>query len=167
MIEITPERPEDSAAVEILLDAAFGADRLSKMSYSYRRGVERLEALCLVARDDATIVGTIRYWPIAIGKTPALLLGPIAVSATHRSDGLGGVLIRRSLALAAELGHRFVVLVGDEPYYGRFGFRPAGDHAIVMARENAARVLALALPPANQAALPSGTIRSLRRAAAE
>ena len=167
MIEITPERPEDSAAIETLLDAAFGPNRQVKISYSYRDGVERLWPLCLVARDDARIIGTIRYWPIAIGRSPALLLGPVAISAEHRAHGLGGALIRASLALAAENGHRAVLLVGDEPYYGRFGFHPARDHGVVMPRENAARVLALSLDPAN--AFPAGEVRSwrsVRRAAA-
>jgi predicted N-acetyltransferase YhbS len=168
MIDIVPERPEDSEAIETLLDAAFGADRQTKISYSYRQGVERVWKLCLVARDEARIVGTIRYWPIAIGRSPALLLGPVAVSADHRAHGLGGALIRTSLAAAAEAGHRAVLLVGDEPYYGRFGFHPASDHGAVMLRENAARVLALSLDSENPADFPAGLVRvwrSVRRAA--
>lgn len=170
MIEITPENPSDATAIEILLDQAFGAGRLAKSSYSYRKRISRLWSLCLVAREAGEIVGTIRYWPIGIGPagTPALLLGPVAVRADHRSSGVGGLLMRTSLARATAAGHRLVVLVGDEPYYGRFGFRPADEWGVSMARENPTRVLALPLDD-SAAAIPSGLVqrwRSVRREAA-
>jgi len=170
MIEITNERPTDSAAIERLLDQAFGANRLAKSSYSYRKRVSRLWPLCLVAREADAIVGTIRYWPIAIGTAaaPALLLGPVAVRDDQRSTGIGGLLMRASLARAAAAGHRLVILVGDEPYYGRFGFKPAAQWGISMERENPARVLALPLvtAEADAAPVPSGVVqrwRSVRR----
>jgi len=84
--------------------------------------------LCLVASDvDGTVGGAIRYWPVAIGETraPALLLGPVAVHPTHQGEGLGGLLIRESMALAKDLGWTRVILVGDAPYYRRFGFAKA------------------------------------------
>lgn len=168
MIEITNERPPDAAAIETLLDQAFGPGRMAKSSYSYRKRVSRIWPLCLVARDGDEIVGTIRYWPIAIGGTPALLLGPVAVRASLQSTGVGGLLMRASLARATAAGHRLVVLVGDEPYYGRFGFRPAAEWGVSMERENPARVLALPLD-GSQAAIPSGVVqrwRSVRREAA-
>src|SRR5579859_3267157 len=170
MIEITNERPADAAAIETLLDQAFGPGRLAKSSYSYRRRVGRLWPLCLVARAAGEIVGTIRYWPIGIGRTaaPALLLGPVAVHDERRSSGVGGLLMRASLARATAAGHRLVVLVGDEPYYGRFGFKPAAHWGISMERENPARVLALPLvtAEADAAPVPSGVVqrwRSVRR----
>jgi predicted N-acetyltransferase YhbS len=169
MIDIVPERLEDADAVESLLDSAFGSDRFTKISYSYRTGVARCWPLCLVARNGAEIVGTIRYWPITIGRTPALLLGPVAVRAEYRAHGLGGDLIRTSLAQAAQSGHRAVLLVGDEPYYGRFGFRLASAHGAVMPHEKAHRVLALSLDPLDPAVFPAGTVRpsrSTRRTAA-
>ena len=170
MIEITNERPADAAAIEVLLDQAFGPGRLAKSSYSYRKRVSRLWPLCLVAREADEIVGTIRYWPIAIGAAaaPALLLGPVAVRHDLRSTGVGGLLMRASLARAAAAGHRLVILVGDEPYYGRFGFEPAERWGISMERENPARVLALPLGAADAsgAPIPSGLVqrwRSVRR----
>ncbi len=170
---ITLEKNTDSDPIETLLDQAFGPGRESKISYSYRVGVERVAPLCLVARDgaapDSELVGTIRYWPIAIGRSPALLLGPVAVHAERRSEGLGGQLIRSSLDLAAEQGYRAVLLVGDESYYGRFGFRPASRHGAVMPRENPARVLALSLDRVLPDEFPSGLVRpwrSVRRVAA-
>jgi predicted N-acetyltransferase YhbS len=148
MIEIVPEQPADDGAIEALLDEAFGPDRRAKRSYRYRDGIERVWPLCLVARSAAggaasAVVGTIRYWPIAIGapKTPALLLGPIAVATAYRAYGLGAALIRLSLGIAASSGQRVVILVGDEPYYRRFRFSPAGLFGIAMAEEDPARVL--------------------------
>ncbi|HEV2678165.1 MAG TPA: N-acetyltransferase [Aliidongia sp.] len=176
MIDLTNERPADAAAIEALLDQAFGTTRLAKSSYSYRKRVARIWPLCLVARDAGEIVGTIRYWPIAVGPAaaPALLLGPVAVRADYRSAGVGGMLMRTSLARAAAAGHHLVVLVGDRPYYGRFGFKPAADWGIAMERENPARVLALPLGVASlegaaASAIPAGTVqrwRSPRRASA-
>ena len=166
MIKITTERSEHAAAIETLLDQAFGADRHVKVSYSFRVAIDRLMPLCLVALEDEALAGTIRYWPIEIGTAPSLLLGPVAVDGGRRNEGLGGRLIECSLDRAKTLGYRSAVLVGDEAYYGRFGFHAAAPHGIVMPRENPARVLVRAL---GQGELPSGTIerwRSVRRSAA-
>jgi predicted N-acetyltransferase YhbS len=162
MIEITEEEPPDAAAIETLLDHAFGPDRFHKKSYGFRDGVDRIDALCLVARDGDRVIGTIRYWPILIGESsaPALLLGPVAIDAEYRRHGLGATLIRRSLAMAATAGHRTVILVGDQAYYGRFGFRNAGEAGITMPLEDPARVQVLDLTP-DQATedLADGAIR--------
>ena len=123
-MKIIAERPEHSGAIEVLLDQAFGGDRTAKTVYRLREGVAPSADLCFVAVAGGVLQGTIRYWPVMIGDDlPALLLGPIAVAGERRSEGLGAVLIEHSLARAADLGHRIVLLVGDEPYYGRFGFR--------------------------------------------
>lgn len=126
---ITPELPRHAAAIESLLDTAFGPDRLSKTAYRLRDGVAPIPELCLVAtgHDDLgneVLKGTIRYWPVSIGegKVPALLLGPIAVDPALQGSGLGSRLIRMTLSKAAAAGHRIVLLVGDAPYYQRFGF---------------------------------------------
>ena len=171
MFDITTERPEDAAAIEALLDAAFGADRHDKVSYRYRDGVAPIPELRLVARERHRpggygVVGTLRFWPTTIGAAadpaaqllkrpggsspgaagdPALLLGPLAVAADWRRFGIGGALIRQGLDMAAWARHRIVLLVGDRDYYGRFGFFPASRHGIVMPGENPDRVLARAL----------------------
>lgn len=125
---ITTEEPRHSAAIEALLDRSFGADRHTKTAYRLRDGVEPLADLGLVAleHDDhgqEVLQGTIRYWPITIGGfVPAVLLGPIAVAPHLQGAGLGSKLIRMSLNKAAAAGHRIVLLVGDAPYYSRFGF---------------------------------------------
>lgn len=149
MIEITTQRPEDSTAVERLLDAAFGAGRRAKTSYRYRDGVAPDPHLSLVARDGAGLAGSIRYWPVWVGAAPrpGLLLGPLAVAPARHGEGIGAALLAQSLDMAAWAGHRLVVLVGDPAYYGRFGFRAAGGHGIVMPDEDPARVLAAELVP--------------------
>lgn len=126
---ITTEEPRHAAAIEALLDKAFGPGRFTKTAYRLRDGVEPVGDLCLVAIDhdedgNETLEGTIRYWPVTIGgSVPALLLGPIAVAPHWQGGGLGSKLIRMSLNKAAAAGHRIVLLVGDAPYYNRFGFR--------------------------------------------
>ncbi|HZH28629.1 MAG TPA: N-acetyltransferase [Azospirillaceae bacterium] len=121
---ITDELPTDAAAIEALLDAAFGPGRFTKTVYKLREGVDPLPELSLVARDaDGRLIGSIRYWPVMLGDTPSIMLGPVAIAAEWQGKGVGGELIRRSMARAADLGHPHIILVGDAPYYGRFGFR--------------------------------------------
>ncbi|HYH21716.1 MAG TPA: N-acetyltransferase [Azospirillum sp.] len=125
---ITTEETQHAPLIEALLDTAFGPERHTKTAYRLRDGVDPIPELCLVALDhdehgNETLEGTIRYWPVTIGEgTPALLLGPIAVSPRWQGGGLGSKLIRMTLNKAAAAGHRIVLLVGDAPYYARFGF---------------------------------------------
>ncbi|WP_457797704.1 GNAT family N-acetyltransferase [Methylocystis sp. S23] len=123
-IAILDETPADVPAREALLDAAFGPARFLKTCERLREGRAPAQGLALVAKDDVgELIATIRLWPIfAGGRRPALLLGPVAVAEHARSLGLGAAMIRASLARAEALGHRAVLLVGDEPYYRRFGF---------------------------------------------
>ncbi|MGD9542967.1 MAG: GNAT family N-acetyltransferase [Methylocystis sp.] len=117
------EAPGDVAAREALLDDAFGPARLLKTCQRLRDGSAPVPGLALVATDGVgALIGTLRLWPVLAGGRDALLLGPLAVAADSRSLGVGGALIRESLARAGDLGHRAVLLVGDAPYYARFGF---------------------------------------------
>jgi len=128
MYQIEQEQKTDWWDVEALFDLSFAPGREALSSYRLREGVESVGALCLVARDaDGVLGGAIRFWPIRIGENndDALLLGPIAVHPTRQGEGLGGKLMRISLDKARELGWKRVVLVGDEPYYARYGFRKA------------------------------------------
>ncbi|MEL6768091.1 MAG: N-acetyltransferase [Pseudomonadota bacterium] len=133
MFRLLPERPSDDQEVETLLDLAFAPGRGALSSYQLRAGVEPVSALCTVARDEFdALVGAIRYWPVSIEHedappAAALLLGPVAVHATRQGEGLGALLIMETLDIARELGWERIVLVGDEPYYRRFGFQR--DHA--------------------------------------
>lgn len=123
MISIRKERPPDVAAREALLDEAFGERRWRKSSQRLRDGRLPAESLAFVAMDGKRIVGTARLWNIVCGTgQPALLLGPVAVATDCRSRGIGTALVRHALSAARRLGHHAVVLVGDAPYYSRFGF---------------------------------------------
>ncbi|UWR73104.1 GNAT family N-acetyltransferase [Phaeobacter inhibens] len=127
MIELKAEQPEDRWEVEALYDLCFAPGREALSSYRLREDVPPVSGLSQVARDtDGILAGAIRFWPVRIGEAgwPALLLGPVAVHPTHQGEGLGGALIRDSLAKAAERGWSRVLLVGDAPYYVRFGFTP-------------------------------------------
>jgi predicted N-acetyltransferase YhbS len=120
---IRNETALDVAAREHLLDAAFGEARFRKTSERLREGRLPAEGLALVAEEDGELIGTVRLWNISAGpRRAALLLGPLAVSATRQSCGLGSRLMTAALSRAAELGHASVLLVGDAPYYSRFGF---------------------------------------------
>jgi predicted N-acetyltransferase YhbS len=123
MVTIRDEKKSDAAAREALLDAAYGAARFIKTSERLREGRLPAERLSLVAIEDGRIVGTVRLWPITAGpEREALLLGPLAVDPAYRNRGIGSGLMRRAIARARMFGHRAIVLVGDTPYYGRFGF---------------------------------------------
>jgi predicted N-acetyltransferase YhbS len=123
MITIRHERSTDIPARERLLDAAFGTARLRKTAERLREGRFAADGLSLVAIENGRVVGTARLWHIAAGLgRPALLLGPMAVAADTRNRGIGTMLVKRALAEAKRLGHRAVLLVGNAPYYGRFGF---------------------------------------------
>lgn len=128
MFRLLPERERDRTEVEALLDLAFAPGRTALSSYRLREGVPPVPGLCRVARDEFdALAGCIRFWPVRIGSRddPALLLGPIAVHPTRQGEGLGAALIHDGLERAREAGWTRVVLVGDEPYYRRFGFSRA------------------------------------------
>ena len=133
MIELSPETPEEGWEVETLYDLCFAPGREGLSSYRLRDGVAPVAGLSHVARDEfGELAGAIRYWPVLIEPVQtssgpaqgvrALLLGPVAVHPTRQGEGVGGLLIRQSLAKAGETGWARVMLVGDAPYYARFGF---------------------------------------------
>lgn len=125
MFRLAPEKPDDWWEVEGLYDLTFAPGREALSSYRLREGVKPVSELCLTARDKYEVLaGVIRYWPVLIGdnKAKTLLLGPVAVHPTRQGEGLGGMLMRESLALATNHGWTRVLLVGDAPYYRRFGF---------------------------------------------
>jgi predicted N-acetyltransferase YhbS len=123
MITLRHERDTDIPAREALLDEAFGAARHRKTSERLRKSRLAAEGLSLIAADGRRVVGTARLWNVACESgQPALLLGPVAVAADRRSMGIGAALVRKAVREARKLGHGAVILVGDPPYYGRFGF---------------------------------------------
>jgi predicted N-acetyltransferase YhbS len=120
---IRDERAADVAAREELLDACFGEARFAKTCERLREDRLPAEGLALAVEAEDRLVATVRLWDVAAGPgRPALMLGPIAVDPALHGVGIGGRLMREALARAAALGHRAVILVGDAPYYARFGF---------------------------------------------
>ncbi|MCF6317316.1 MAG: N-acetyltransferase [Marinosulfonomonas sp.] len=123
VIRLAQETKDDGWEVEALYDLCFAPGREALSSYRLRDGVDPVAELSLVARDDDGILGgAIRYWPVLVGRADVLLLGPVAVHPTRQGEGLGGYLIRESLLIAKASGWERVLLIGDAPYYGRFGF---------------------------------------------
>src|SRR5690606_30657059 len=163
MFRLTRESPEDGPEVEWLLDLAFAPGRTALSSYRLREGVPPVAELCTVVRDEFdALAGCIRYWPVRIGSTgaKALLLGPVAVHPTRQGEGIGALLMRETLAEAAQLGWERVILIGDRPYYARFGFSRDPVRAIQFPSPyNPDRLLGRALVPGTFEGC-SGMVRS-------
>ncbi|HEY4748629.1 MAG TPA: N-acetyltransferase, partial [Steroidobacteraceae bacterium] len=119
---IRSERASDVVAREALLDACFGASRHTRTCQRLRDGRAPAEGLAFSAVAGGRLVGTLRLWHVSAGGARALVLGPLAVDPWCRGLGIGGALINRALAAAAARGHSAVILLGDAPYYARFGF---------------------------------------------
>jgi len=132
---VEPTKDSDQPLIEQLLDIAFGIDRRVKTSYRLREGSTPADGLSLVVRDaDVGLAGSISFWPLAIGVTgtPALLLGPLAVHPKRQNLGVGLTLMQQGLSRAKASGHRFVILVGDAPYYGRVGFETLPEGQLLL-----------------------------------
>ena len=119
---IRNERASDVAAREALLDACFGTNRSLRTCERLREGRAPAEGLAFSAIREGRMVGTVRLWHVSAGGIPALILGPLAVEDTCRKFGAGAALMDHALAAAKARGHRAVILLGDAPYYARFGF---------------------------------------------
>ncbi len=143
------ETTQDFYARETLLDLSFGPERWRKTCERLRENRLPSEGLAFAAHENGVLVGTLRFWSIAAGDHhDALLLGPIAIDPLQRSRGLGGRMIRQGLFSAREMGHGAVLLVGDAPYYQRFGFSRAGaENLDLPGPVDLARFLALELQP--------------------
>jgi predicted N-acetyltransferase YhbS len=124
MITIRPEIAADVPARERLLDRAFGKTRHRKTSERLREGRAPAGDMAFTATDArGRLVGTLRLWHVLAGSAgPALLLGPLAVDCKHQRAGVGTALMQTALAQGRRLGHGAIILVGDAPYYARFGF---------------------------------------------
>jgi predicted N-acetyltransferase YhbS len=122
---IRAERAFDVVAREALLDTCFGKNRHERTCQRLRDGRKPAEGLALSAVVGGQLVGTVRLWHVSAGGVPALVLGPLAVDSVYRKLGIGAALMDHALAAARARGHRAVLLLGDAPYYARFGFSAA------------------------------------------
>jgi predicted N-acetyltransferase YhbS len=122
-VTILAETADDAPAIERLHERTFGPGRYAKTAYRIREDIAHSLDLSFTARIGTLLVGSVRLSRIRIGTAPALLLGPLTIEPPFRERGIGRALIGHALDEARNRGHRLVVLVGDEPYYGRMGFR--------------------------------------------
>ena len=121
-VHVVREAASDAPLVERLAERAFGPGRFARTAYRLREIAEPDWSLCFVARVSTLLVGSNRMTPLSIGETPALMLGPLTVDPAFRGRGIAAGLVTRSLDAARGAGQCLVLLVGDEPYYRRFGF---------------------------------------------
>jgi predicted N-acetyltransferase YhbS len=161
-LQIRPEKPEDSLAIDALLSLAFGPGALARAAFRVREQAPHDPDLAFAGFYGDRLVASVRLTPIAIGATPGLLLGPLVVDPAHKNNGYGRALVAHALEAARAQGHRLVVLVGDAPYYGPLGFAaiPAGS-VTMPGPVDPARLLAAELTPGAAVGL-AGQIRGVR-----
>ena len=131
-ITILPETPDDALAIERLHERTFGPGRYARTAFRIREGVSHDLALSFIARVGTLLVGAVRLSPIRIGATKALLLGPLTIEPPFRDRGIGLAMMQKAIVAAKDAGHVLIVLVGDEPYYARAGFKRAPRGRISM-----------------------------------
>lgn len=131
-ILLAPEQPQASVQIEALLDRAFGPGRFTKSSERVREFADFAPELSVCAWEGERLLGVVRLWRVRVGGTPVVFLGPLAVDQDQRCAGLGGMLVERACEAARDAGEACVLLVGDEPYFRRFGFAAAPAAAVRM-----------------------------------
>jgi len=131
-LTILLETEDDGPAVDRLNERTFGPGRYARTAYRIREGRGHSLDLSFTARIGTLLVGSLRMTKVCIGDTPALLLGPLTVEPPFRERGIGQALMQRAMNEAIAKGHRLVVLVGDEPYYARAGFKRVPRRQVTM-----------------------------------
>ena len=166
---IRAERASDVVAREALLDACFGENRHGRTCQRLRDGRAPATGLALSAVREGKLVGTVRLWHVSAGGRPALVLGPLAVDPACRELGIGAALMHQALAAARARGHEAVILLGDAPYYARFGFSGENTGALALPGPfERDRLLAIEFQPgalegAEGMIVPTGAVLSKRR----
>ncbi|MBD8891350.1 GNAT family N-acetyltransferase [Roseibium litorale] len=154
------EEAADAEQIEALQAEAFGPGRYARTAFKIREGVPQADSLCFVGLSGAELAGSVRLTPIRIGSTPAMLLGPLTVAPVYKNRGLGKLLLRTVLDVAAVQGETAVLLVGDAPYYGPSGFGKVPFGKITLPGPVDPDRLLIAL--LNGAEMPSGMVRGGR-----
>ena len=151
---LAAEQLRDAAAVDALIDAAFGPGRYAKAAERLRENNRLLAELSFTAHAGGALVGAVRLWPIRIGERPVVFLGPIAVDPAWRSRGLGAALVRKACDAAKAAGWDLIFLVGDPPFFGPLGFEMVPQGKILMPGPvDPRRMLARPLVPGAEAGL--------------
>jgi len=156
---IRSEQADDAGSIDALLARSFGPGR---SAYRLREGVDAEADLSFVAVENGTLRGSVRFWPVFVGKERALLLGPLAVESEERGRGIGLALMARGIDAARAAGWPCIILVGDEPYYARVGFsRLPPGRVKFPGPVDRSRILGLSLLP-NVLLTLSGELRRAR-----
>ncbi len=159
---VRPELAEDAPAIAGLEARAFGPGRFARTAYRLREGNPHRLDLGVTASVGSFLVGSVRMSPVRAGAAGFVMLGPLAVDPSFEGRGIGTALTRASLAAAGAAGEGVVILVGDAPYYARFGFAPVPPGRLVMPGPvDPARLLWLELAEGHAAGL-SGLIEPRR-----
>lgn len=131
--EILPETEADISALNTLSAKAFGPGRFARSAYRVREGISPVSKLSLTAWYEGRVAGGVRFTAVRVGdRDGGLLLGPLVVDPALTGMGCGKALLEEGLKQSREAGFGFVLLVGDMPYYSRFGFKPSADGAITL-----------------------------------
>lgn len=158
---VLAEQPADDPAIEALHEISFGPGRFARAASLLREGVPHDSTLSFVAKSGERLVGSVRLTPIRIGGKPAILLGPLVVVPDWKGRGAGKSLMRTSIAAAKEAGHSVILLVGDEPYYGPFGFQRLAPYQVTLpAPADPARILVCPLVDGAMEGLSGAVTRS-------
>ena len=129
---LRPERPEDDAAIGRLEARAFGPGRFARTAYRLREGAPHRIDLGVTASVGSFLAGSVRMSPVRAGSAVFLMLGPLAVDPSFEGRGIGSALTRAAIEAARAAGEGLVILVGDAPYYARFGFAPVPPGRLTM-----------------------------------
>ncbi|MCF6327520.1 MAG: N-acetyltransferase [Devosiaceae bacterium] len=129
---VRPQSPDDDEWAENLHSRVFGPGRFARTAFRVREILPADPELCLIAQFEDKRVGSVWMTPISLGSQNGCLLGPLAIDPDFRSKGLGKMLVKiaTNMALSREM-YEFVVLVGDEEYYGDMGFLRAKAGTII------------------------------------
>ena len=146
------ERPADAAVIEALQHAAFGPGAYARAAFRVREQAPHDPDLSFLTELDGALIGSVRMTPIRVGGDVdgalGLLLGPLVVEPAHKGQGHGKALMRLVMEEARKAGWPFVILVGDQPYYWPFGFRPLPPGKVQMPGPvDPARLLVAELKP--------------------
>lgn len=158
------ERPSDDAAIEALHHVAFGPGAYARAAFRVREQAPHDRSLSFLTEDNGHLIGSVRMTPIRVGEheTLGLLLGPLVVDPPHKGQGFGKALMRLVMEEAQKAGWPFVILVGDQPYYWPFGFRPIPPGRVLMPGPvDPERLLVAELKPGSAEAL-AGMVRGVR-----